>query len=242
MRTVASFLLILVTGVLAAQTPVNKSYPVTAGQKLSMRFDYPEMVRVTTWDKNEISITGTVSINGGESDDAFELNQSVSGNTIYIENKIVNMKSLPHRITVMDGATKITFKDKAEYKKYCVEHGREFRTTNWGLDMDIVLEIKVPKGMETAVESVYGFVEVKNFTGHLSVVATYGGVDAALQEKLVGEISAETDYGQIYTNLDIKLTGSEFKDFHTQVSAKPGTGPRYSFESKYGNVYIRKAL
>jgi hypothetical protein len=108
--------------------------------------------------------------------------------------------------------------------------------------MDIVLEIKVPKGMETAVESVYGFVEVKNFTAPLSVVATYGGVDAALQEKLVGEISAETDYGQIYTNLDIKLTGSEFKDFHTQVSAKPGTGPRYSFESKYGNVYIRKAL
>ena len=74
MRTGASFLLILITGVLAVgQTPVNKSYPVTAGQKISMRFDYPEMVRVTTRDKNEISITGTVSINGGESDDAFEL-------------------------------------------------------------------------------------------------------------------------------------------------------------------------
>jgi len=242
MRTVASFLLILITGVLAAQTPVNKSYPVTAGQKVSMRFDYPEMVRVTSWDKSEISITGAVTINGGESDDAFELNQSVSGNTIFIENKIRDMKSLPHRITVMDGAKKITFKDKAEYKKYCAEHGKEFKTTSWGLDMEIVLEIKVPKGMETNVESVYGFVEVKGFIGPLSVVATYGGVDAAVQEKLVGQISAETDYGQIYTNLDIKLIGSEFKDFHTQVSGKPGSGPHYNFESKYGNVYLRKAI
>lgn len=241
MRSVASFLLIMITGVLAAQTPVNKSYPVTAGQKISMRFDYPELVKITTWDKNEISITGMVSINAGESDDAFELNQSVNQNTVYIENTIRNMKSLPHRITITDGAKKITFKDKAEFRKYCDEQGREFKTTSWGVDMDIILEIKVPKGAETNVESVYGFVEVRNFSGPLSVEATYGGVDAAVSEKLVGELSAETDYGQIYTNLDVKLAGTE-RDFHTEVTAKPGTGPRYSFESKYGNVYLRKGI
>jgi hypothetical protein len=63
---------------------------------------------------------------------------------------------------------------------------------------------------------------------------------AALLERNVGELKAETNFGQIYTNLDIKLSGSEFEDFHTVVSAKPGSGPRYSFESKYGNVYLRK--
>lgn len=242
MRTIASFLLIMITGVLTAQTPVNKSYPVTAGQKISMRFDYPDLVRVSTWDKNEISITGTVSINGGESDEAFELNQSVSGNMISIENIIRNMKSLPHRITVTDGAQKITFKDKTEYRKYCDEHGKEFESTSFGIEMEIVLEIKVPKGVETKVESVYGFVEVKNFNGPISVEATYGGVDASILEKSTGELTAQTDFGQIYTNLDIKLSGSEFKDFHTEVSAKPGSGPHYNFESKYGNVYLRKAL
>jgi hypothetical protein len=241
MKTGLSVLLIMITGVLLAQTPVNKSYPVTAGQKISMRFDYPEMVRVTTWDKNEVSITGTVSINGGESDDAFELTQSVSDKTLYIENIIRNMKSLPHRITVVDGSKKVTFKDKAEYRKYCEEHGRQFNTTSWGVEIEIVLDIKVPKGMETQIESVYGFVEVKNFSGSLNVIATYGGVDAAVTEKAVGEITAQTDYGDIYTNLDVKLTG-KVGDFHMEVSAKPGTGPRYSFESKYGNVYLRKAL
>ncbi len=59
--------LLIGTG-LSAQMPVNKSVPVQPGQKIEMHFDYPELIRVTTWEKNEISVQGSVSINGGESD------------------------------------------------------------------------------------------------------------------------------------------------------------------------------
>lgn len=240
MRSSILLLIGLFAGVLAAQTPVTKSIPVTTGQKLSMRFDYPELVKVSTWEKNEISITGTVSINNGENDDAFELEQSVSGNTVYIENKIRNLKELPHRITVTRGEEKITFKSKAEYREYCEKYGKNFNMTSTGVDIEIVLEIKIPMGMETQLEAVYGMVEVRNFTGPLSVEATYGGVDVAIQPSVMGELKAETGFGQIYSNLDVTFSGTEFEAFHTEVSAKPGSGPRYSFESKYGNVYLRK--
>jgi hypothetical protein len=242
MRTSISILLTLVTGVLLAQTPVNKTYPVTAGQKISFRFDYPELVKISTWDKNEILISGSVSINQGESDDAFELLSSNSGSLIYIENKIRNLKDLPKRITVTRGIEKLTFKSEADFKAYCKETGSDFNVKSWGVDMDILLEIKVPKNIETKLECVYGLAEVKSFSGPLSVEATYGGVDVSVQEKTTGELTAETSYGQIYSNLDLKFTGSEFKDFHTVVSIKPGTGPKYNFESKYGNVYLRKSL
>lgn len=240
MKTIVGIMMSLFTGVLVAQTPVNKSYPVSAGQKILFHFDYPELVKVSTWDKNEISIEGVVSINGGENDDAFELSQSVSGNIISIENRIKGLKDLPHRVTITRGAEKITFKSKEDYKKYRDEHGKDFTQTNFGVDIEIVLEIKVPKNIETKLESVYGMVEVANFQGPLSVDATYGGVDVTVQEKTTGELVAETGYGQIYSNLDQKFTGAEFEDFHTVVSIKPGTGPKYSFESKYGNVYLRK--
>src|SRR5687767_2235808 len=138
MKTIIGIMMSLFTGVLVAQTPVNKSYPVSAGQKISFRFDYPELVKITTWDKNEISIEGVVSINGGENDDAFELTQSTSGNTIRIENEIKNMKELPHRITVTRGGEKIVFKNKAEYRKYCDENGKNFSTTSMGVDIDVV--------------------------------------------------------------------------------------------------------
>lgn len=242
MKSVAVIIICLFTGVLAAQTPVNKNYPVSAGQKISLRFDYPELVKISTWDKNEIFIAGSVSINGGENDNAFELLQSTSGNTIFIENKIRNLKELPHRITIVNKGEKITFKSRADYQKYCEENGRNFNQRSEGVDMDILLEIKVPRNIEVKLESVYGMVEVKNYAGPLTVEATYGGVDVTVLEKSMGELTAETNYGQIYTNLDLKFSGSEFENFHTLVSAKLGSGPKYSFESKYGNVYLRKGL
>jgi hypothetical protein len=56
-------------------------------------------------------------------------------------------------------------------------------------------------------------------------------------------VTAETNFGEIFTNLDAKfgVDNGRDEDFHVNVSAKPGSGPEYSFESKYGNVYIRKA-
>ena len=113
---------------------------------------------------------------------------------------------------------------------------------NWGTDFDIFLVIRVPKNVETKVLSTYGTIEIKDFTGPLVAESTYGGVDAALTEKLVGDLKAEVNYGDIYTNFDFKFSGGELGDFHTVVNAKPGNGPRYSFESKYGNVYLRKSL
>lgn len=242
MKAATSILICLFTGALAAQTPVNKTWPVAAAQKIFLRFDYPELIKISTWDKNEISITGSASINGGENDDAFELLQSVSGNSISIENKIRNLKDLPHRVAIVRNGEKTTFKSKADYQKYRDENGRDYNVRSEGVDMDILLEVKVPANTEVELESVYGIVEVKNYTGPLSVEATYGGVDVTVQEKTTGELIAETNYGQIYSNLDLKFSGSEFEDFHTYVSAKPGSGPKFSFESKYGNVYLRKGL
>src|SRR5207253_501556 len=93
---------------------------------------------------------------------------------------------------------------------------------NMGVDMDIELEIKVPANMDTRIKSVYGMVEVKDFAAPLSVEATYGGVDAALSEKNIGELIAETNYGRIYSNLDFKpdRSNSREEDFHLYVVAK----------------------
>lgn len=226
---------------LLAQTPINKSFPVQPGQKINLYFDHPELIKVTTWDKNEIAITGVVSINNGENDDAFGLTSSVAGATVSVRGEVINLKSLPHRITIFRDGQKVTFKSKDEYKRYVAETGKNFDMMSTGVDVDITLEVKVPRNFMTDVTSVYGMVEVRSFEGPINVMATYGGVDAALNASKTGELSAETNYGTIYSNLDVKFGGEE-KNFHTFVTAKPGNGPKQSFESKYGNVYLRKPL
>lgn len=239
--------LIMMSVVLAfgahAQTTIDKVIPVRAGQSIKMNFDYPELIKVSTWDKNEVSVQGTVSINSGENDGAFELTLSDEGGYVVVKNAIRDMKNLPQVVTVHRDGKKTIFRSKADFEKYKEEYGGNYNVMSWGVDMDILLEIKVPKNVSTTIESIYGLVEVKSFTGPLTVEAKYGGVDAALNERMVGELIAETNYGQIYSNLDTKF-GSDVvsqRDFHTLVSAKPGSGPRYDFESKYGNVYLRKA-
>ena len=242
MKAVTFIILWCSVSTLVAQTTINKTVPVHGGQKIRMRFDYPNLVKVSTWEKNEISIQGTVSINGGESDDAFKLETSTEGNTVSIRNEIKNMENLPHRITVTMDGRKTVFRNKSEWHKYQDENGKTHTTISEGLDMEINLEIKVPRNTETYVESVYGMVEIVDFTGPLTVEATYGGIDASLTEPVTGELVAETNYGRIYTNVDIKVTTDNVRDedFHTYVSVKGGNGPRNSFESKYGNVYLRK--
>lgn len=243
MKTFAFILITLFPGVLTAQTPINKTLPVQKGQSIKIHFDYPELIRVSTWDKNEISITGTVSINGGENDDAFKLETNTIGNTISISNEIKDLDDIPHRVTIVRNGVKTVFRNRAEYKKYQSENGGGNMSTSEGVDMDIIIEIKVPRGTETVVESVYGMVEIKDFTGPLTVQSTYGGVDASVTERTIGELSVETSYGRIYSNLDVKFGGGNMRDedFHTQITVKPGSGPRYSFESTYGNVYLRRS-
>lgn len=243
MKTLTLILVGLFAGSGFAQTPINKTIPVRAGQQLRMNFDYPKLIRLSTWDKNEIAITGTVSINGGEHDDAFELITDAGGGTISIQNRIKNMEDLPQRITIVRDGVKTTFRNKGEWEKFKKENGKgSYQSMNQGTDLEIELEVKVPVNMQTTLIAVYGMVEVTSFKGPLDVEATYGGIDVALTESTTGELVAETNYGHIYTDLTTKFDSDKFRDedFHMYVSAKPGVGPRYRFESPYGNVYLRR--
>jgi hypothetical protein len=239
-----SFLFLCVFSFAAhGQAKLDKTIPVKAGQQVRFHFDYPELIRVSTWDRNEVSIQGTVSINDGENDDAFGLEVNMQGGYVDVRGKIKDMDNLPHRITVVEDGVKRTFRNEAEWRKYKKENGKtRYNTINQGVEIDITLEIKVPAGMQTTVLSTYGMVEVSTFDGPLRVEATYGGIDVSLMETATGEVVAETNYGHIYSDLTAKFDSgtSRDEDFHTLVSAKPGKGPSYRFESAYGSIYLRR--
>jgi len=242
MKKILTLLLVVTAASVTAQTKTSKSIRVKPGQTLNMRFEYP-MVKVVSWDKNEILIETEVSINGGESDEAFELIVSETGNSISVRDEIKGLKNLPQRVTVQIDGQKMTFRNKAEWNKYREEHGASAKWVNTGVDMDIEVSVKVPRNMDTRILSIYGLVEVRDFTAPLTVEATYGGVDVAFSETNLGELVAETNYGNIYSNLDFKpdQKNSREEDFHMYVSATLGKGPRCKLESQYGNVYLRKA-
>src|ERR1043165_4411425 len=101
-------LMIMMTGqALLAQSSINKSFSVQPGQKINFFFDHPELIKFSTWDKNEVNISGSVSVNGGENDDAFNLSSSADGGVVNIRGEMKDLKSLPHRYTVVRDGRKM---------------------------------------------------------------------------------------------------------------------------------------
>ncbi|NOT74665.1 MAG: hypothetical protein HOP08_07030 [Cyclobacteriaceae bacterium] len=229
-----------------AQTNFEKTVQIKAGQKLSINFDDPD-IRIQTWDKNEILIKGTVSINRGENDAAFGLDVNVTTPEVTITSTLKDKESLPKRITIKKGETEYYFKtdnfNDPEIQKFIEQNGKDYSYSSVGIIKDIKLEIFVPKNTETKIIAKHGLVEVKNFSAPLTIQSQYGGVDATVTSQNAGELLARSRYGEILTNLDIKFDQTkpvDKSDKWTEISAKIGSGPKYNFESKYGNVYLRK--
>ena len=240
MKTIFFYICCLIVTGLAAQTNVNRTYPVKSGQQVKLDFDYPKIVRVSTWDKNEVSVTAHVSINDGENDTAFVLEDKTEDGVLTIRNRIKNMKDLPHRYTVYEDGKKTVFRSRDDYRDFANKTGSNHRITSDGVDMEITIEVKVPANTSTNINSTYGIVELVGFNAPATVNATYGGIDATVSEANTGKLQATTSYGQIYTNLDLKITDKTERDFFTSFTAEPGRGPAYILKSTYGKIYLRK--
>ncbi len=221
---------------LAAQTTV-KTYPVKAGQTVTLKFDYP-VVRASTWEKNEVQVTAFVNINDHENDSAFSLTAATTADALVISNEIKGLDKLPRRYTIIQNGKKMMFRSKEEYQQ-ALKTGTRERSYE-GTDIDIVVEVKLPVQSNIVIKSVYGIVEMTNFNAPADVDATYGGIDATITAASVGRLKATTSYGQIYSNLDMKITDHTERDFFNSITAEPGKGPSYSLTSTYGKIYLRK--
>lgn len=231
-----------------AQTKIEKTIPVKAGQQLVLNLDYPE-ARIQTWDKAEVLITGTVSINQGENDDAFQLDISSTPAGVMVTSQLKDKDNIPPRIMIKRGEKEYFFKASnfhdPEVQKFLAENGNEYAYRSTGIHQDIHLTIFVPRNTPVEVNAKYGMVEVASFEGPLSANSKYGGVDVTFPLQFNGQINATSQYGEIYTNLEASFDrsmndGKNGKRW-TAITTRLGNGPAFAIESKYGNIYLRKS-
>lgn len=222
-----------------SQIKVSKTYPVENGQKIELKFDYPKVIHVSSWDKKEISVEATVNINDGDSNAAFSLNETRTDGKISISNKI-DMNQVHDAYYIVVNGVKTRFNTKADMESYRKEKAGNYSYQQ--KDIQVTIEVKLPANISADVVSVYGLVELENVNGPIKVEATYGGIDATLNESKIGEIKLTNHFGKIYSNLDLKPTQQKEENFYTSITASPGKGPSYEMNASYGNIYLRKAI
>lgn len=248
MMSLSIFLVLLASVGASAQTKFEKSIPVQPGQKAVFRFDYPE-VKLQTWDKPEILITGTVSINQGEHDSAFGLDVSIASSGVTVTSSLKDKEHIPHRISIRKGDREYFFKTSnfqdPEVQNFLAENGNEYSYRSSGIQHDIRLTVFVPRSTPVHIESKYGMVEVLSFGGSLTIESKYGGADVTFPAPTKGRITARGNYGEIFTNLDTRFEqmphGGKNGKRWTEITADFGSGPEVVVESKYGNIYLRKS-
>lgn len=231
---------ICVTGYAPAQKTWEKKFPVKSGQSINLQFGFPK-ISISTWDSPEVSLKATVNINGDTYSDAYSLASQADGSTLSIKDTIKDLKNIPPMYYVESNGIKKKFESKSDYDNYRKEHKDEIASSYSSRDMDIQLEIRVPAGFSVNLHNTYGLVALKNYNGTIRIDAKYGGIDAALTESKVGQLKLTNHYGKIYSNLKLKPTEKEDRNFYTSLTATPGSGPAYDFSSNYGNIYVRKA-
>lgn len=235
------------SGYVIAQTSVEKTIPVKQGQTIEMILDEAEVVRMHTWDKNEILVKGEVTINRGENDSAFELRSSTSGNTVLVESNLADKDKIPHRILIHKDGQEYYFKtDKHNdpgIRKFLQENGQAYTWMNTGIIKKVILEVYIPKTSTCKLNVKFGIVEITGYNAPLMVHAPHGGIDVTVPLSS-GQVTARSRFGEILTNLDVKFD-TPLKhgdhDHWTEIQARLGNGPDFWFESAFGNVYLRKS-
>lgn len=239
MKTILYWLIMaMVPGIALSQTKINKAYPVKKGDAVVLSFDYPKVIHISSWDKNEIGIEAIVKINGGENDSAFTLHESTADGTITIQNKL-DMDKIPEAYYVKENGIKTRLNSKADLDAYIKEKSGTKISSYQTKDIEITINIKLPANINTEVRSVYGIVEIKDFKGPIKVDARYGGIDASISQSAIGKIKLTNRYGKIYTDMVLKPTELKEENFFTSLTAAPGVGPSYDLSSSYGNIYLR---
>lgn len=237
---IATLLMVFVlTG--QAQEKKTQTYQLKGVDKISLQFEYPHVIKIKTWDKNEVQIISHLDINDGKDNENFTLTDRSSHNVLSIVSKLKGLGRYENvYMNVKDGVDKNGNNTRDATRVSLRKKGRE---TSRGVEVLIELEIYVPKNIPLEIDAKYGIVEVINAPDELEIMAKFGGADLSIKESDLKYLSATTSWGQVFSNLNkkFKFKGNDMlgKEMHAEISGN-GRGSSIKVETEFGNVFIRK--
>ena len=219
-----------------AQIKINETIATKANQVVHFELDHPDVV-FKTWNKNEIQIKGTASINNGKNDDAFNLTVDREGRGIYIETDIENECKLPKMISAeKDGKTIYLGSTKAynlDWEALNEEHNGELDNINIGVLVEVKLEVMIPQNISLSVESRFGDIVINDFSNRLNVKTTHGGIDVVFSQMPKRSVSIASTHGHVDVSvpksakLDMELKtshGEILTDLNLDIRKNDGRG------------------
>lgn len=229
------------------QSSINKSIEVKKGQGVHVSIDDAQLINVRSWNENYMEITASIQINNGKNNDSYTMEVYEKAGRVHVDGIIRNKDKLPKMIQMKKGDQVYSFNTddskSPEIMKFYEEYGREgILWTSHGVMWEINYEIKIPSSVELNINSKFAMIDIENYEGNVQANSKHGGVDYALDSNKKMDFNLKSDWGEIFTNLDLNFnTGHKRDEREVTCSLNGGGGPLAILESKHGNIYLRDA-
>ncbi len=224
--------LILFSTLAYTQTMLEKTAKITNQKTVMLDFDFADEITIKGWDKDEVLVKVSVSINDNEDNDAFKLDLNETSSRISFISEIENMKKI--------SKNKITVKKSKDGKRITTY------SNNWHIDMDIYFEVFLPKNININLSTISGDITLTDVTGEMNLETISGFIDLKIKENARASFKTSTISGGVYTDHNIELKRkSKDRKYHLIAGRSPdfnlnGGGKEIELETISGDIYIRK--
>ncbi|MEQ8470293.1 MAG: DUF4097 family beta strand repeat-containing protein [Marinoscillum sp.] len=207
--------LLLTAGLVTnAQRKVTESATVSGQDLLELGFDFADEIEINTWDKNEVLVEVSVSINDGEYDHIFTLDKRVTERSIRID------------------------MDKDMWKKIDRED------SNCSFTSNIYYKVYMPASLELESNTISGDYLIKNYAKQLNLKTISGDIDISVPSNKGLDFKAKTVSGEIYSDLDIEYPDGreglkQIVGMNVTGRIYNGGTPM-KLETISGNIYLRR--
>ena len=228
-------LLLLLVGLLIspafAQRIIQKTMPVSPDQLVNLNLRFGDSIQVRYWDKPDLSVRISVTINNGKLDDAL----------------VVTTNSTDQEVSLKTDYDKEKLKEgKAED---CPGNGKG---SHWRTDQDgkeyyvcskINYQVYLPRQAKLKVETINGNIDIQGATASVSAKTISGFVDMSWPKTKGANVAMKTITGEVYSDMDISLKNKKEKNpmvGYQLEGTLNGGGPIVRLESISNNIFLRK--
>ena len=213
MRALAVVILTILFPVFSfSQKSVEKTINTQPGDEINFDFRRAD-VKFSTWNKNEISITGTALVNMGEYNDAFTIEAKREGSQWNISTFLKDEENIPEMMVISIDGVKTYFKadKKGEWKGWDNDmKNQKVDYVSYGIITEIKLEVKVPQNITMDIQSKFGDMDIENFEGKLKAKNTHGYVNVSFSKPPKNDISLKS----IHDFVDVSVPGNAKLNIH----------------------------
>ncbi|MBC3789574.1 hypothetical protein [Spirosoma utsteinense] len=212
-----------------SQKIITKTLPLSAGQAVQLNLKFGDDIRVRYWDKSDVSVRISATINSGKLNDALKVETTSDARAVSV-NTDFDFEMLKQGKLEDCPGSKSTWRTDRNGETHSV-----CSTINY--------EVFLPRKAALRVETISGNIDIQGANGPVWAKSISGYVDMSWPGTQGANVAMKTITGEVYSDLAI--------DFNDQRERNPlvgyqlnGTvlrgGPEVRLESISNHIYLRK--